>query len=81
MKMYVHPQGNYFAVMNEYLIKKTTKYSVELYDLQDYKGSLPHKQILVQKEVVEFLGVYFEPYHQKIAIHTKSRKVLEAGQK
>ena len=81
MKMYMHPQGNYIAIMNEYLDKKTTKYSVELFDLQDYKGSLPHKQILVQKEEVTFLGVIFEPHHQKIAIHTKSKKVLEAGQK
>jgi len=33
MKMYVHPQGHYLGLKNEYLDKKTTKYSVELFDL------------------------------------------------
>jgi uncharacterized protein with WD repeat len=31
-KLYFHPQGDYLAVMNEYKEKKTTKYSVELFD-------------------------------------------------
>lgn len=67
--------------MNQYLDKKTKKYSVEVFDLQDFRGSLPHKQILVDKEVEEFYGVIWEPEHAKMCIHTKSKKVLEAGQK
>jgi uncharacterized protein with WD repeat len=31
-ELYFHPQGDYLAVMNEYKEKKTTKYSVELFD-------------------------------------------------
>jgi hypothetical protein len=36
---------------------------------------------LVEREVNQFLGVIFEPHHAKVAIHTKSKKILEAGQK
>jgi hypothetical protein len=65
--------------MNEFKDKKTTKYSVELFDFKDYKGLIPHQQILVEREVNQFMGVVFEPHHAKVAIHTKSKKVLEAG--
>jgi len=36
---------------------------------------------LVEREVHEFKGIIWEPHHAKVAIHTKSKKVLEAGQK
>jgi len=63
MKLYMHPQGSYSGVMNQYLDKKTQKYSVEVFDLQDFRGSLPHKQILVEKEVEEFYSIIWEPEH------------------
>jgi uncharacterized protein with WD repeat len=80
-KLYFHPQGHYLACMNEFLDKKTSKYSVELFDFKEYKGQIPHQQIQVDREVNQFLGVIWEPHHAKIAIHTKSKKILEAGQK
>ena len=81
MKLHMHPQGTYLGVMNQYLDKKTQKYSAEVFDLQDFKGSIPHIQISIEKEVAEFYGIIWEPYHAKMAIHTKSKKVLEVGQK
>jgi hypothetical protein len=39
--MYFHPQGSYLAVMNEYKEKKTTKYSIELFDTK--QKTLPHQ--------------------------------------
>lgn len=39
--LYFHPQGDYLALMNEYKEKKTTKYSIELFDTK--KQSFPHQ--------------------------------------
>lgn len=39
-RLYFHPQGDYLAVMNEYQQKKSSKYSVELFDTK--KNSFPH---------------------------------------
>lgn len=81
LKMYYHPQGTYLALMNEFLNKKTTRYSVELFDLKDNRGQIPHQQIVVEREVAEFYGVYWEPNKSKFAIHTKAKKILEPGQR
>jgi hypothetical protein len=78
-RLYFHPQGDYLAVMNEYQQKKTIKYSVELFDTK--KNSFPHQQILVNRDVLEFHGVVWEPFHSKIAIHTLSKRAIEAGKK
>eukprot|EP00347_Sterkiella_histriomuscorum_P005175 403357608 len=78
-KLYFHPQGDYLAIMNEYQQKKTIKYSVELFDTK--KNSFPHQQILVNRDVIEFNGVIWEPFHSKMAIHTLSKRVVEAGKK
>jgi len=43
LKLYFHPQGHYLGVMNEFLEKKTSKFSVELFDLKEYKGQIPHQ--------------------------------------
>lgn len=40
---------------------------------------VPHQQIQVKREVLEFSGVYWEPYHRKIAIHTLAKKETERG--
>ena len=77
--MYFHPQGDYLAVMNEYKEKKTVKYSVELFDTK--KQSFPHQQILINREVIRFNSVYWEPQGTKIAIHTLAKRIVESGKK
>ena len=78
-KLFFHPQGDYLAVMNEYKEKKTMKYSVELFDTR--KQNYPHQQILIQREVLEFHSVVWEPKHAKMAVHTLSKRQIEAGKK
>ncbi len=65
--------------MNEYQQKKSSKYSVELFDTK--KNSFPHQQILVNRDVIEFHAVVWEPHHNKMAIHTRSKRQVEAGKK
>jgi hypothetical protein len=79
LKLYFHPQGDYLALMNEYKEKKTTKYSVELFDTR--KQSFPHQQVLINREVSTFHGIHWEPNHAKIAVHTLSKRIVEAGKK
>ena len=67
------------AVMNEYKEKKTAKYSVELFDTK--KQSFPHQQILINREVIRFNSVYWEPQGTKIAIHTLAKRIVESGKK
>jgi uncharacterized protein with WD repeat len=44
MKLFWHPQGNYLGVMNQFLQKKTTKYSVELFETKSISyNSIPHQ--------------------------------------
>jgi len=82
MKLYVHPQGHYVAVMNQYALKKALKYKVEIFDTKQYSSnSIPHQEILINRDVQKFHNVIFEPHQGKIAVHTTFRKVLEAGQK
>ena len=78
-RLFFHPQGDYLAIANEYKTKKTTKYSVELFDTK--KQTFPHQQILVQREVITFNSVVWEPYHSKMAIHTLAKRQVEAGKK
>lgn len=78
-KLYFHPQGDYLAVMNEYKEKKTTKHSVELFNTK--KQQIPHQKILINREVLEFHGCYWEPNFSKLAIHTLSKRIVEAGKK
>ena len=40
LKLVLHPQGYYLAVINEYHTKKSTQYSVELFDLNDIRSDL-----------------------------------------
>lgn len=70
LKLYIHPQGTYVACMNAFMMKKTLKYSVELYDTSSTTGSIPHQQIMIDREVNQFHGVFFEPYQNKVGICT-----------
>lgn len=38
LKLVLHPQGFYLAVINEYHTKKSTQFSVELFDLNDTRN-------------------------------------------
>jgi len=38
LKLVLHPQGYYLAVINEYHTKKSTQYSVELFDINDTRS-------------------------------------------
>jgi len=68
--------------MNQFLNKKTTKYSVEVFETKSFsQGSIPHQQILINREVHKFHNVIFEPNQGKIAIHTTFRKELRQGEK
>jgi len=78
LKMYVHPQGSYLAVYNEFKHKKSTKYQVEVFDL-NAGDNVPHQQIQIKREVQEFNGLYWEPNNTKLAIHTLAKKDAEPG--
>ena len=81
LKLYMHPQGFYLAAMNKFQNKKQLKYSVELFETRNLQGSIPHQQIMIKREVVDFHEVIFEPNQGKVAIHTLFKKELKAGEK
>jgi len=44
LKLYIHPQGSYVGCMNQFMQKKTLRYSVELFDTTNSNlGSIPHQ--------------------------------------
>ena len=81
LKLYLHPQGRYVAAMNTFQVKKQLKYSVELFETGNLHGSIPHQQIVINREVVKFNNVVFEPNQGKIAVHSYFKKELKAGEK
>jgi hypothetical protein len=42
---------------------------------------MSHQQIHVNREVFEFIGVYWEPNHFKLAIHTLAKREVEFGKR
>jgi hypothetical protein len=36
---------------------------------------------VINREVLKFHGIIWEPNHSKLAIHTESKRILEAGKK
>lgn len=36
---------------------------------------------MIQREVVKFHGVIWEPFHGKLAVHTLSKRILDEGKK
>ena len=69
--------------MNEFQLKKQSQFGVEVFDTKEmnFGSSIPHQQILIEREVEEFRTLSWEPNGSKLAVLTKSKKVLEAGQK
>lgn len=73
LKMYLHPQGNYLAVYNNFKQKKSLKHTIEVFDFTG-GDMIPRQQIVIKRDVQEFNGLYWEPFQNKLAVHTKSRK-------
>lgn len=81
MNIYWHPQGNYLAVMSVSTNKKQSKHTVELFETKDMRANeIPHQQVTINRDIIDFYGVVFEPNQAKFGIHTNSKRVLEAGQ-
>jgi len=82
LKLVMHPQGFYLAIINEYLTKKSKQFSVELFDLNDTRSDLfPQQQIFIRRVVFDFNGVFWEPNHHRLAVHTNSKREMEAGKR
>ena len=81
LKMVFHPSGNYLAMINTYKTKKSKQYAVELFDLSSTQDVMSHQQIHVNREVFEFIGVYWEPNHFKLTIHTLAKREVEFGKR
>lgn len=77
--MVMHPQGFYLALINTYKTKKNKAYAVELFDFTTSDSMVPHQQIHVDREIHTFTGVYWEPNHHKLAVHTLAAKKFESG--
>lgn len=81
LTMYHHPQGNYLAVVNKFMEKKKEKYCVEIFETKEMKiNQIPNQKINIDREVVTFHSVVWEPHQAKLAIHAESRKVLAHGE-
>ena len=65
--------------MNEYKEKKTIKFSIELFNTK--KQSFPHQVILINRDVIKFNSIVWEPHHSKMAVHTLSKRIVDAGKK
>jgi hypothetical protein len=52
-----------------------------LFDLNGVSDLVPHQQIFIKREIYEFTGLLWEPLHHKLAIHTLSKRELEANKR
>jgi uncharacterized protein with WD repeat len=78
MKIFWHPQGSYLAVMNNFNIKKTSKPFVLLFETINMQPNMvPHQQISINRDVLNFHGCTFEPNQAKLAIHTISKRIID----
>ena len=58
--------------------KKSKEWIVELFNI--HSGDMvPHQQIYIKRDVIEFTGIYWEPHNSKMAIHTLSKKEAILG--
>lgn len=82
LKLVLHPQGFYLAVINHFQTKKSKQYSIELFDLTDLRNDLlPQQSIFIKRQVLEFYGVYWEPNNHKIAIHTNAKREVDPSKR
>ena len=74
----IHPQQNYVGIVNEFERKGKKKWSVELFDLTG-GDNVPHQMIKLKRDIVNFLGLYWEPCGRMLAILTLSKKESTSG--
>jgi len=61
--------------------KKKEKFAVEIFETKEMKiNQIANQKILIDREIVEFKSVTWEPYQAKVAIHTQSRKIVGYGE-
>lgn len=54
---------------------------VSLFYTKDMKiNQIPNQKIIIDREIVTFHGVVWEPNHAKVAIHTTVKKVFGYGE-
>lgn len=74
----IHPKDNYVAIRNEFERKGKKLFTVELFDLT--KGdNAPHQMIKVRRELIDLLGVYWEPNGRMISVLSLSKKEVTSG--
>ena len=78
LKFVNHPNLNYCGLINEYIKKGKKQYAVELFDLTS-GDNVPHQQIFLRREILEFNGVWWEPQGRMISILTLSKKESSSG--
>ena len=75
----MHPTSNYVAIINEYEKKGKRLYAVELFDLTSQGDNVPHQQVYMRRDVLQFFDVFWEPNGRMIAILTLSKKESQTG--
>ena len=78
LKFVIHPKQNYVAIMNEYEKKGRKQYAVELFDLTT-DISVPHQQIHLRRDIINFMNLFWEPNGRMIAVLTLSKKESTSG--
>ena len=78
LKFVIHPRENYVAIINEFERKGRKQFSVELFDLTN-GDNVPHQMIQLSRDIIDFLGVYWEPCGRMLAVLTLSKKEVVSG--
>jgi len=69
MKFRMHPTNNYVGIINEYEKRGKKLYGVELFDLTS-GDNVPHQQIYLRREILQFFDIYWEPNGRMLSILT-----------
>ena len=78
LKFVIHPTLNYVAIQNNYEKKGRDLHSVELFDLTS-GDAVPHQQIHMNREILQFFDVFWEPNGRMLAVLTLSKKESTNG--
>lgn len=77
LKFVIHPKQNYVAIINTFERKGKKQFTIELFDLNT--DIAPHQMIKVHRDLIDLLGVYWEPNGRMLAVLTLSRKEVTSG--
>ena len=66
------------ALVNHYVQKGRPKFAIELFDLTS-GDNVPHQQIHLRKDILEFRGLYWEPNGRMLSVVTLSKKESTSG--